>query len=153
MLLVYKKPILQSTPPLPISTGHIPWCVCGFSFHGTLRCIDCVPQTYQLPLHNTPLREYQNFKFLFVDHNCINIWRNHHPITRNYTYYSAADGSHTRINYIWIHPLMLPHVHSITNPTVPWSDHDPNLLVVKPGITLAKRPRPMRAWGQVRSPL
>lgn len=57
------------------------------------------------------------------------LWRELHPLGKDYTYYFHPHHSHSRIDHMFMLRKHLPLVVSTSILASPWSDHDPVLVV------------------------
>ncbi|OCT86463.1 hypothetical protein XELAEV_18020146mg [Xenopus laevis] len=53
----------------------------------------------------------------------VDIWREKHPIDRDYTYYSSVHATYSRIDFIFTKPPLLHYIHTVKIHDITWSDH------------------------------
>lgn len=88
------------------------------------------PSLDKYPLdHKPPSAAAKSFSQSLQNCDLIHIWREFHPLSRDYTHYSHPHHSHSRIDHMFVLRKHLPLVESISILTAPWSDHDPILTV------------------------
>lgn len=82
------------------------------------------------------------FKKALTDLQLVDAWRLQHGPTRDYTFFSSAHGSYSRIDYLFIsHHGLSWDPQTLIGPSL-WSDHSPiYLLVTLPGLY-----RPQWTW-------
>uniref|UniRef100_A0A803JPF9 exodeoxyribonuclease III n=1 Tax=Xenopus tropicalis TaxID=8364 RepID=A0A803JPF9_XENTR len=53
----------------------------------------------------------------------VDIWREKHPLDRDYSYYSSAHNSYSRIDFIFTKPIHLEFIQTAKIHDITWSDH------------------------------
>lgn len=79
--------------------------------------------------HKAPSPDAKNNSYSLQSHDLVDIWRELHPLGKDYTYYSHPHHSHFRIDHMFILQKHLPLVVPASILAAPWSDHDPVLVV------------------------
>lgn len=69
------------------------------------------------------------------DHRLLDLWRILYPKERNYTYFSSAHKSYSRLDYFFLHPKVLEWNPSLEIGSFIWSDHSPVFLSIYPPQT------------------
>lgn len=64
-------------------------------------------------------------------HDLVDLWRELHPLTKDYTYYSHPHHSHSRIDNVIMIRKHVPLIESVSILAAPWMDHDPLLVVCR----------------------
>lgn len=88
--------------------------------------LDKYPSEYAAPSPDAKkfVRSLQN-------QDLVDLWRELHPLGRDYTHYSHLHHSHSRIDHVFMLRKHLPLVVSTSIPAALWSDHDPVLVVCR----------------------
>ncbi|OCT69297.1 hypothetical protein XELAEV_18040610mg [Xenopus laevis] len=63
------------------------------------------------------------------DEALVDVWREKHPLDRDYTYYSNVHATYSRIDFIFTKPTLLQYIHSAKIHYITWSDHDKEICV------------------------
>lgn len=79
--------------------------------------------------HKPPSAAAKSFSQSLQNCDLIDIWRELHPLSRDYTHYSHPHHSHSRIDHMFVLRKHLSLIESISILAAPWSDHDPILTV------------------------
>lgn len=78
------------------------------------------------------------FSHSLCSHDPVDLWREFHPLGKDYTYYSHPHHSHSRIDHMLMLRKHLPLIDSVSILAAPWTDHDPLLVVCR---SLVHNPR------------
>lgn len=79
--------------------------------------------------HKAPSPDAKKFTHTLQSRDLVDIWRELHPIGRDYTHYSHPHHSHSRIDHMFVLRKHLPLVVSASILAAPWTDHDPVLVI------------------------
>lgn len=89
------------------------------------------PSLDNYPLdHKLPSPAAKIFKHSLQSHDLVDVWRELHPLGRDYTHYSHPRHSHSRIDHMFVLRKHLSLIDSTSILAIPWTDHDPIVTVL-----------------------
>lgn len=98
--------------------------VCGGDLNVTLKSLDTTSPRYQ----HKPLSRFINT--MLEEVGIIDIWRDVHPLDKDYTYYSGSHRIYSRIDYFLINTCDRNRVRVCEIGTMTVSDHSPVFLTI-----------------------
>uniref|UniRef100_A0A8C5PW08 Reverse transcriptase domain-containing protein n=1 Tax=Leptobrachium leishanense TaxID=445787 RepID=A0A8C5PW08_9ANUR len=81
-------------------------------------------------LHRIPRRTLRRIHLSLQALRLVDVWRAHHPSTRDYTYFSSVHNTYTRLDYFYVPQYNLPLIRSAEIQATTWSDHAPVVITV-----------------------
>lgn len=76
---------------------------------------------------------HKKIKILMSEHGVIDLWRDIHPMERDYTHYSSPHDVYSRIDYFFIHKRDRHRIHQCEHGNIDLSDDAPILLTIQIG--------------------